>query len=235
MSEKELEIVNKTVYNTDDFRDFYRKAVGDGYISFRKVVLGYYTPTPEDKLVDPANKSKPHVKPSPFNFVNYKRRKKNSWKGTPRVGIVKPMKLFTSPLEALASAADEDGLVPLAAKCELAQAIAAYHYQWYEHNDPVTPMSLETLTHHRDQFGWVKDFKLRFRQSGRRRKTPEQKLAELETKMSRLSWRYSDASSARRTHEKNLEKAEERERELGEEYCKLSRKIDDFKRKHDLD
>lgn len=229
MTERKIDIVNKTAYNTDDLHEFYMRASRSSYPPHR-VVVGYYTPTPESKRVDPAKKKKDHIKPSPWKHVRYVRAKKGSWSKVPRLSIVRPQALYDSPLQALASVSDDEMCVPLNVLCELAEAIARYHY-----NDvDISPAELRSGEHYwQERWAWLLDFKLRYK--FRRRKTAEERLKEMQVKLNRLSKRESDARQAARRHEKNLEQAQAEAARLDVLYWDEYEKIRKFKQKHNLE
>lgn len=229
MSKRKMDIINKTAYNTDDLKEFYLKASNTDYPP-HKLVVGYYTPTPPSKLVDPAKKKKDHIKPSPWKHVRYVRRRKREWEKVPRLAIVKPNELFDSALAALASVADDEMTVPLNILCELGEAISHYHYGSVE----LVPGELRAGEHYRqEEWSWILDFKLRYK--FRRRKTPEQRLKAMQIKLNRISMREGNARRAVRTHKDNLKKAQAEQDRLEALYWSEVEKINKFKQKHHLE
>lgn len=231
MTERKIEIINKTVYNTEDLHEFYRRAAHSSFLP-GKLVVGYYNPTPKDKLVDPAKKVKDHVKPSPWKHVRYKRAEKHDYRKTPRLGIVKPELLYDSPLQQLAAASEDQTHVPLPVLCELFEAISAYHH-WTIEVTPADVLSPDDDYWDAERVEWLKDFKLRY-SDRRKRRTPEQRLKEMQTKLRGIYLRWDKAEDAVRRHSENLAKAEVREAKLQKQYYSFERKVHEFKMKHGL-
>jgi hypothetical protein len=168
-----MHIENSTVYNTDDIRAFFMWArklrqhlyetSDDAWKRGRKaralpktLVVGYYSRTPAEKVVkEEDRKRKGGTRVSPYQFLRWAEGRWKPGRNTPphRLGVVRPSKLYDSPLQQLAAVADDQMLAPKALVVELTTIAEEFFAVWGED---------------REAFHVLHDFQLRYSDRAKR-------------------------------------------------------------------
>jgi len=160
-----MEILNETVYATEDIRALFEQIAeitdNQGRMP-KKLRIGYYSPTPKDKLVPQSQKRRDWIQPSPYKFINFNIKQRCNWRKVPRLGLVRPSKLHDSPLEQLASVADDEMVIPAQAVRELVIAFSRWFGRYYFHAEDSNGVIQLNLVELKEDLSGLLGFKIRY-------------------------------------------------------------------------
>ncbi|MCI0556857.1 MAG: hypothetical protein MN733_00040 [Nitrososphaera sp.] len=229
MSEElfKMEIVNETVYNSDDIRELllaiYRTCDAVGYrrIYYRsfpsKLRIGYYTPSIANESGSRKKRKRSRRSPQKAALAAWDTGERSRDNTIPRLGIVRHKFLYNSALECLAQVADGDQVVPKAALYSIARVFINCYYDAYIIDDNFKNGTWE----------WLSNFKLRYDLRRKRdpKGTAEARKIKRERKVTLLESKIDNVTSDIRSYLYAIDRLESRRDELSEKLRRYKEKF----------